>query len=527
MKINLLIVDDRKEIVEQIAKAVQWKQYDISASTAHNGQDALQLLLQRKIDIVITDIEMPFLSGLKLAEECKNNKLATKIIILSGYDNFSYAKQALSLGVCEYLLKPVSMETLLQTVLKVKEQLKQEHLVLENVCRQHRREMQSLPMLKEAFFEELLSSDTNWEWIWENAELLNLEISLKQICMVLLDPVWTEGDRASRKNIQSFQFGIANMAKEIFSKQFSCEVFNAGKSMVAVALNYAQEEKPLVIQYHAYQSAHQLQQAINEYYDIDITTAISGCCGGENAFKHAYQECVGLLNSGFYEQKNTILSKSDEIKHQEPIYPEHLAEDILRAFSLSDLEKALEMTSRLCSEMMKVRKYPPVELKNKLCNLLIKIGYTKGIESNVFELSSEFLELSTMQEVEQWMCSHIQKMFVKCEEKQNPDNRIDAVQAYIEENYHRPISLKELSESLYISQSYLSTLFKEHIGMNFSQYLTNLRIEKAKKLLQNNQYKIYEIAEMVGYADTRYFSETFRKNTGFLPKQWVKQQNKQ
>lgn len=162
-----------------------------------------------------------------------------------------------------------------------------------------------------------------------------------------------------------------------------------------------------------------------------------------------------------------------------------------RDCALHDLETTLQKTRQFCDQIMKVRPLPPLELKNKLCNLLIKLGYSHGIETNIFDLSMEFSELSTMEEVEQWMCAYISAMMTKNEQTPNAKNHVEAVKEYIEKNYTSPISLKEISENLYISQSYLSALFKEQIGVNFLQYLTDLRIEKAKELLETSNLKVY------------------------------------
>ncbi len=524
MKTNLLIADDRKEIADQIAKTIAWEKYDIFPMTAYNGKDAWETILNVGADIVVTDIEMPILSGLQLAEKCKENNIKSKIIILSGYDNFSYARQALSLGVSEYLLKPVSTEELLKTILRVKEQLQKENSAIETANRQYRWKACSLPILKNALFKDLIQENISPESFHKKAELANLEIRPGNTCLVMLVPHWMTADKASAEELHTLEFGISNMTKEIFSRDFSCEVFWNEKRFSTAVLNYPRQQRGIVTQYNAYQAAIQTQKAINEYFGIDVTVAISQCYTEENAIQEAYRECVQLIGSGGYQNKNVVLSKNDCETNGQADYPQDLADEILRVFSLQDLDKTLEKTRQLCHEIMKERCLPPLELKNKLCNLLIRLGYTQGIEANVFDLSTEFLTLSTMEEVEQWMCNHICQMCSEEPKKQCTKDQIEAVQAYIEENYSRPISLKEISESLYVSQSYLSSLFKEHMGVNFTQYLTDLRMEKAKELLCNSRYKVYEIAEMVGYSDTRYFAELFRKNTGCLPKQWVKQQ---
>ena len=526
MNIQLLIVDDRKEIADQIARAVHWEEYGITPSVAYNGKDALERTEQGKADIVITDIEMPFLSGLEFAKICREQRRNIKIIILSGYDNFCYAKEAVTLGVFDYLLKPVSMQEMLETVLKAKEQYLAEQTARKAVSLQHQREQHTIPVLKNIFFKDLLAGAIPPDRFQKRAELANVQVRAETVCVVELVPHWSAQDK-TEDGFSALEFGICNMAKEIFSHDFVCDIFRDGKTSFAVVLNYPDSQKKLIAHYNAYQAASRLQTAIEEYFKMELTAAVSQCYTGQDSIQQAHSECLHLLESSFAE-RGSILSTGDcPEEESEMDYPEELDAEIQRAFALHDLETTLQKTCQFCDQIMKVRPLPPLELKNKLCNLLIKLGYSHGIETNIFDLSMEFSELSTMEEVEQWMCAYISAMMTKNEQTPNAKNHVEAVKEYIEKNYTSPISLKEISENLYISQSYLSALFKEQIGVNFLQYLTDLRIEKAKELLETSNLKVYEVAERVGYTDTRYFSEIFRKQTGCLPKQWKKPQKKE
>ena len=164
-----------------------------------------------------------------------------------------------------------------------------------------------------------------------------------------------------------------------------------------------------------------------------------------------------------------------------------------------------------------------------MAHFLLKICHEceNGEELKIADLLAEFEKRKTLDGIEEWMTGFITYLISQAEEQAVSDIRKNVlkVKAYIDENFAENVSLKKMSESVYISQSYLSFSFKEIVGINFNDYVTRVRMERAKELLRSSEYKVYEVCELVGYRDKKYFSDLFKKYTGMLPKEWSRRES--
>lgn len=523
---KLLLVDDRKDVVDGIAKAISWEDYNISVQTCYNGKTALELIKAEQIDVVVTDIKMPFLSGLDLVNACKENEIDTCFIILSGYDDFSYAKQAIKLGVVEYLLKPVDMNMLLETVTKAIVGIEKKNELKKNMKRLQKQEMHSILALKKVFFQKMISeSPYSPEEVSSYLELFNADINFDSFITILvsIDQCKHIIEAYGEKEMENMIFIVNNVAQEFFSEDYKCETFNYQGNKLAVVINIDRTVNNLENKYNIYLLSKRIHDAINHYFDFTITITISDCYEGIGLFKKSVDECLDTLSYRLYKGENKIILSSDihKTKNNEG-YPQAEEDKLINTIMLKDHELSVNIINDIFDKIIDIQEFSPEFIWRKMYNMIVNVYQAAEGDYHIIDVLDEFRTLTTLEQMKEWFIEQISKLIKpKMTDYHDIERHIDVIKAYLNKNYAQNITLKEIAESLYISQSYLSSVFKEYTGINFNNYLRDIRIEKAKELLVSGA-KVYDVAKEVGYTDQKYFSTIFRKSTGYLPKQWAK-----
>lgn len=210
-------------------------------------------------------------------------------------------------------------------------------------------------------------------------------------------------------------------------------------------------------------------------------------------------------------------------------YPYECQDELIAAVRKGSLEEGLGVLGAYFQVLRKLTSTRPAVIRDKMAHFLLRICHEceNGEEIKIADLLNEFEKRKTLDGIEEWMTGFITYLTNQAEEQAVSDIRrnILKVKAYIDENFAENVSLKKMSEFVYISQSYLSFSFKEIVGTNFNDYVTRVRMERAKELLCSSDYKVYEVCEMVGYRDKKYFSDLFKKYTGMLPKEWSRKES--
>ncbi len=526
---KLLLVDDRKDVVDGIAQAIYWEEHDILVQTCYNGKSALEVITNEHIDLVVTDIKMPFLSGLDLVCKSKENNLDTCFIILSGYDEFLYAKRAIKLGVVEYLIKPVEMDRLLETVINALKEIKKKNNLKKNMRRLHKQEIHSIPALKTNFFLKMISDcPYSKQEIDACLELFNSNIKLNEYITILIsiDQYQNIIETQGKKEIENINFIINNMAKELFSESYVCETFNYEANSIAVIINISKEMDNIENKYNTYLLSKRLHDLINDYFDFTVTIAISNCKNGAGSFRQSVEECLDAMAYRLYKGENKIILSSDIHENKDNAgYPQEQEEQLIKAIMLKDYVSTINIVNNLFDEIINIQEFTPEFIWKKMCNIIIKTYQVTGSEDHIIDILDEFRMVTTLEQMKEWFIQQINKLIKPhMADRHDIGSYIESIKDYVNKNYATNITLKELAENLYISQSYLSSVFKEYTGINFNCYLRDVRIEKAKELLLGGK-KVYDVANEVGYIDQKYFSSIFKKSTGFLPKQWMKKQH--
>lgn len=533
---QLVLVDDKKDLVQGIAAGVDWEAKGVEVSCFYNGRDALAHILEHHPDMVITDIRMPYLDGLELARETVKVYEDIRFIILTGYDEFTYAREALRLGVVEYLSKPVRLEAIEELVDKGVELARKRQQKEQGQAVIRRQYKKGLPSLRSQWFSGFLRQNKELDQGELEARFGELEIGLAPERFVAavaeLDVMEREEQGTEEEDTGLLLYAIENIGKELLRKEFPCETFQCGTRRLAFLMNYEEGKSPIVSQYELFSRLSRLQGMMKDCFHVSVSVGIGGRAGKITELRRSYRQAADALEQKFYSGRGAILSvydMPDQLKTGTEGYSYRCQDELLQAVREGRLEEGLKLLAAYIQALREMKYTRPSAVRDKMAHFLLRICHEceKGEEIQIAGLLTEFEKRRTLDGIEEWMTGFLTYLINQTREQAVSDIRknILKVKAYIDENFAETVSLKKMSEMVYISPSYLSFSFKEIVGINFNDYVTRVRMERAKELLRNSDYKVYEVCELVGYRDKKYFSDLFKKYTGVLPKEWSRREN--
>lgn len=516
---KVMIVDDEYLIREGLRKSVPWEKYGMEVvATAENGEEGIFMAQEYQPDLIVTDICMPFVDGLEMAEHLLKNRPDTIIIILTCYDEFEYARKALKLGAFDYVLKPVDMvvfENLLVEVQKKYELRNHQHNGIESALSNvvHRRENAS-------FLQDCLKKSGQ-------------EDGLAYCCMIfqLLGFGYAQNVLAP-EDLHEYLTQLSNLLK----------VCSGEKEM----LLEGQEDDGRYLVIIGNQDRGMIQQTVNQICrnvrkedrirdDYPLLCAISDCVQGEEALVKAYQQCKEIVRTSYLYDDTQFIQYHD-LNHQKEETKDITSLidafcDTLRTFDNQTIQAKLKEISEniRCSGRDSLL-YGHVFVATVFTNTL-KIAQESGVEMSDFgeDFTNEFQRIIRMDS----LSSQLQKIGELTERlcdiimsnKISPHTSIiQRAKTYVNSNYtDNTLSLQRVSSEAHMSPSYFSILFKQTVGKSFITYLTDLRMERAKYLLCNTSQKAYEISYAVGYDNPTYFSTLFKKCFGMGPIEYRQQ----
>lgn len=503
---RVLIVEDEIRIREGIEKLLSRlnDEFEI-VGEAETGETGLRLLQKLKPDIVITDIKMPCMDGLEMLTRMSEQQINAKAIVLSAYSEFEYARQAMKLGVTEYLLKPIAYNDFAQALENVKLQVEKD-----------RQEKPSQIGTIEQIFQFLISDRIKIEeeilTYLENNYQIHENQSFVIICAYLgshYEAVW--------ENVKKyFEHAFSRYAKLSY-----CIIESVYRNSLIIVL------------YH-YESAHDLERWMQ--YQILNHSAERLSVGwievyGISNLKKGFDKLYPYMDWSIALDKEVMISypKITNIQTVSCIYPIELETRMKVAICAYDWEKVNGILKEFHESFRDGKVYFPKEVKECYVRFLWaiiaiakEIGCLEKKELEQQRLLGMIMNARIREELleaSDFLIRSIQP------EKIGEDAvhlTVKRVRSMIHEFYQSGITLEEIGFKLNTTPEYLGTLFHKEMGVTFSTYMKNYRINKAKELLCGTQLKLYEIAERVGYSDSKYFSKVFKEATGQLPTEYRK-----
>ena len=543
---RVMIVDDEPLILAGIASLLDWKEYGCEISgKAANGQQALKLMEEQKPDIVITDIKMPGMDGIGFMKAVKERGWDDVIfILLTNLEEFSLARQALSLGAVEYLVKMELTEEKLADSLKLameRREMKRKAEAVDTAGTVSREEA------VRQYIERLLtdggtvsggaSSGNAGEASAQNQGEGYDSCLRRPVLAIISFNYGYEGfssdfTREDQKKVISFAENIIEqMVKGYFDH--SCLVRRELNSLVLVMSTDGIEDYREQIR----SLGEKIISVVKDYFEVSVSVAVSSRKESLGEFGALLYEAMSATNHYFYHSLDPVVFYSEECetsaRHTGSFHIGFLKKDLSQAVALNDsarLEEILDQVACLLREHNPSRQ----QAVNACANLYFFLSsFFEDGEEPDFPYEVNIMEklgrLGTLGQIIQWINWFKEAVSGILERRR--DTRVDKiaemVREYVMEHYKERITLGQAAEALNISQGYLSTAFKKQSGESFTNYVSAIKIEKAKELIASHQYMMYEVSDLLGFDTPFYFSKVFKKVTGMSPKEYEAQCLKQ
>ena len=507
---KVLIVDDEPEMLEGLKILIDWQHYGFKIKdTSKNGLEAVEKIQNFRYDLVITDIRMPKLDGMELIKEIYNLKPLIKVMILSGYNDFKYAKQAIQFGVKGFLLKPIDEDELVEYLIEIKNELDNKHTIEHEIKKFSKvnRDKQLIDLTDgnlmdkemETVVDKFLIPSSNCIYCVSLVEILEL-------------------DSLASNNLEDaklMKFAVRNIAEEIIQDDNNGVVFEDIQGRLGILL-YTTEKNVSGIE----RCLQKIKNKVLKYFELNLVVGVG-----------SYVDCIKDLNRSKNEAMQSIerrcFAKSgDVIFYSSFDFSAKLTwsvewnySPLLNAIEEMDLEKIHEQIEFLILEMKEKQLEKNViqalsyNLVFGMCSLLrkhnIKSTDVFGIKENK-TLAQGFVNL---EHVKTWMTEICMIIINYLSQLVDTDEKIDVGQIikYVDENYNKSINLKTLSEKYYMNTAYLGQLLKNALGEKFSDYLNKKRISEVKKMVFFQGFKVYDAINKAGYQNTEYFYRQFKR----------------
>ena len=530
VKRKVFLVEDEKVMREGIRRKINWEEEGLEyVGDAGDGELAYPMILQNKPDILITDIKMPFMDGLELSRLVKKELPDIKIIILSGYDEFEYAKEAINIGIAEYLLKPVTSVQLLESLRKIRTVIEEESMPKQADSTQS--EMWAKNQQRQKFVQKLVSGKTSAAELL--SESMTLHIDLAAECY----------------NILMLQF-FGEEEPDLTNRIYTRIQENVQQLLIPVWVMISQNELYcLLCGENAQQIADQVEQ-IQIFLDSMPFVEYFGALGEAVQRLSEVRHCYEVANLGFsqrYLKEHQQILQHQESKEELSVESEQLDLESLTGSQISwkELEQFLYTGAKSSVAEFVEQNIERIGKKN-----LNSIIFRQYFLLDVYMIALSVIEKvgATGREFAE-RCDAVQKMEDALRKVDNTqtyvqmlletaidlreahagrkyDALIHKAQHYIEENYGEPeISLNVVAQEVNISPNHFSAIFSQETGKTFVEYLTAVRMEKARQLLRTSSMRTTDIAFAVGYKDPHYFSTLFKRMQGCTPKEYRKQES--
>jgi two-component system response regulator YesN len=534
LMMKVIIIDDEYLVRERLKSCIHWNElgYEI-AGEASDGEDGLKLVREVKPQLAIVDINMPFIDGLNFSSIVHQEYPDIKIIILTGYSNFEYARSALQAGVTNYLLKPIHKDELVAVLVKLKTAIEKEMKVKNEMEKMKLRSRENDALLKEKFIHLLLKGGSG--------SLPHDEYNqkMKQYCPNIKEDgnlfvFLVHVDKNSGLNEQEYQLrklSAFEIVAEVFHKvghnEITCDM--DGRILVIVDLCAVSATD---WRNYCLTLGETVKNSVKNRLDITVSIGIGNIHTGMAEISNSYREALIAV-------KSTIILGNDTV-----IAYQSLNNKINTGNDLTNLRQSLILDLRLGNI---------TAIDEELRHVFGKIRLEKQSLDNLYLLLSELLLITTdfacesqleitdfvgeginpasivadketLDHIMNWFIAIFTRMIhiVNNGKQSNSAKTVIKAKEYIDANYRNgDLGLEGIAGNIFINPSYLSDIFKKETGLSIMEYIRECRMNKARELLDKGYQNLIRIAELVGYSDPHYFSKCFKKHFGMSPSKYI------
>lgn len=540
--LKIFLAEDEVIVRETIKRMIPWENLGFElVGEAADGEMALPLLLRQKPDLLITDIKMPFMDGLTLAKVAKKEIPGLKVVILSGYDDFNYAKQAINIGVEDYLLKPITKNALIERLTEIRSRYEHEKTQKEYYEKFHR-EMQAYEKNSSRdFFEALVSGSMDMMEIYRRSEKLGLDIVAEAYNVLIFTMNCEEDFSGQREGYSEWEAESLKLLEEFFSENtsamlFRCNIFSYGVlikgqketieentrscvSEIQRILDRKEQKRQWFVA--AGEPVERLSQIQKSYYSASRAFS-QRYLYDENILY--YDEMASMEKKNVTEDDSTYLQKVD-VNALNPVILQKFLSNGLLEETENFVKDYFYAIGQEPLESLVFRNYVTLNVRFSVMSFLKEIGCdTRTLEQedteDVLSESSKSLENAIA-----YAEKIISQAIALRDQNSGNKNRsiLKTAVDFIDSHYmEEDMSLNKAANAANVSANHFSALFSQNMGQTFIEYLTNLRMNKAKEYLRCTSMRSSEIAGEIGYKDAHYFSYLFKKTQGMTPSDYRK-----
>ena len=535
-EIKVFLVEDEMVIRRGIKNSIDWeKEGYIFCGEASDGELAYPMIIKEKPDILITDIRMPFMDGLELCKLVKEELPNIKILILSGYDEFDYAKEAIRLGVTEYLLKPISSGKLLEALNGVSESIRREKED-KDLVRKYMEEMrENTEHEKQKFFEQMIAGNLSMADALETGKKYEMNLSAGMYNLLLFRFTLGEENRKSGELLGEAEYAIKKLTERLeYVFEFQRDV--EGWAFLLMADNEEQMSERVK------ELSKDLEEIMKNYSTIAYFGGIGQPVARLRELEESFREAERALAARFTMELNRIISVED-IRMAQNVD----TLDDIEITSFGEIEKTRTMLEKFLNNGAEdeidefvdvyINELPEENLKSVLMRqyiimdaYIVMMSFCEKIEGIEGEMQAQSEELKnsmktiqTLEESKNYIRMLLKKIIGVRDtiSGRRYSDIIEIAKDQIRKTYMSDeISLNTIAAEVGMSPSYFSSIFSKEMGKTFVEYLTEIRMDRAKELLMCSSMKTSEIGYEVGYKDPHYFSYIFKKTQNCTPKEF-------
>jgi len=525
---KIMLADDEGIVIESLKFIIE-KEFknECIIESAKTGRAVIELAEAVRPDIAIMDIQMPGINGIEAIRHIKERNPHIIFIIMTAYDKFSYAKEAVNLGVFEYLNKPINKDVIIRVLRDAMRSIDsdKERISRELIIREKMETV--LPIIENGLIYNILFQENYKEDIDNFKNLLEIDQNYGYMAVLIC------GDDEENRHLTNAVGASVRLQKEynhireVLKEHMKCYVGSTMGNKLAVFVPY---EKSVM----EYEDRIDLIDSMRE-----MVRLIRRECDGQYRLGIGGVRDLGEINLSYNEALDALVYADGSVVHADdaPVkvkyeedYPVEIEKALFNAIDKIESDDAVSNANKFFDWMENTYPEDIDDIKLKVIEFVLwaeHLVYEQGGAVYRFRSRSSYLSdvlnLKDLDSIRNWFVTKIADALytAKTQKSENSDNIVDRAKRYIEEKYAaKDMSLDEVSRIVEVSPYYFSKIFKEETGENFIEYLTRVRIDKAKELLNLSTLSMKEICQEVGYADPNYFSRAFKKNVGVTPTEY-------
>lgn len=533
--VDILLVDDETYVTESLALTIPWSELGIQqVYQAASAAEALQLLETNAVQILVTDIKMPEQTGLELIEQAKQMRPGLKTVLLTGYSDFEYAKLAIKLRACDYLLKPVDDDAFMACIAAQVEVLKQERLREEEQAQAtYSRKTEYTVLRRQLMHELLLGRQRASAHLGKLLQQYEINIEPEQSCILLTVQLAGRFLGMDRHSSELIEYAIGNIAEEIFTEPYSVWHSNSPHDHVAILISLPNDSDPSL--YHKDFIKHLcslLKEQVSSYLNGEISIVASDWFVFPEHISKYYREAITTLYRLQMDQSVVIMLDEISNKQQgsnaalEELYKPPTLINLLEGGQWQAAKEKLNtfFNSNPQQQYTRERLYEAfIAISNGLIYVANKMGIDlHSIDPHGVNLLLDRSMLLSADSLHKWSADMIELLSMQYDESDTHHKKhiIKQVQELISKELGLDASVKTIADRVYLHPVYLSKLYKNETGESLGDYIIRMRMEKAVYMLKHTNKKIYEITTELGYQNPQYFSKVFRRYYGCTPHEY-------